>query len=116
MRTVLAASALAMLVAEQYWLAGVLAVSFARFWGELVAVARPRWEALGHCTAPGNQHQSYRVQCKSRDSTATVCSASFVAEASSRALLVSKRPSWRHQRGTCPKHSHTILLDPVLSK
>ena len=64
-RTVLAASSLAMLVAEPSWVAGVLAVSFARFWGELVAVARPRWEAPGHVYCTRKSVPILKAQCKS---------------------------------------------------
>ena len=96
MRTVLPAASLAMLVAKQSWLAGVLAVSGAKSWGEQIVVARPRCEAPGHCTATESQQPILGVQtfCSAiqPEAITTVYPTSFGAKASYTALLVSKRP------------------------
>ena len=114
MRTVLAASALAIVVAEQSWLAGVLAVSFARFWGELAVVAPPRWEAPGHCTAPEHQIESApisEVQCKSDrvDRHSLFCI--IWCKCKLYSTLGVEETSPGGTSSTCTKHSQNVLLE-----
>ena len=102
-RPVLPAAAHAMLVAEQSWLA-VLAVSSARFMGGVgcCGTSQVGGARSSYCTrASAPIHDIFGQECNANqpESTATVCSTSLGALASSTAIMVSKtcRPWW-HQR------------------